>query len=294
MKNSTSVERRLIARVGAVCAAWAGLCAPALGQNWKSEEGPDVKVSEYGTVDLAVQDTDLAQVLEMLSIQGRKNIIASNSVSATVSANLYDVTFYEALDAILRVNGYGYIEQGNFIYVYTQGELEQIGRTESRIFELEYLSATDADEFIKPLLSEKGQSSARGDVQAGFLPSTSDGGADSYAYNVKLVVNDYPENLDKIAELLRVLDIPPQQVLIEATILQTSLDEDNAFGVDFSLIADMDFTDLSNPLSPVTDLLKGALGDPACRRPCRPRPRQAAATRRAADRRPTSGTRCSR
>ncbi|MCH8004934.1 MAG: hypothetical protein IH888_01735 [Planctomycetes bacterium] len=263
MQNSTSVERRLIARVGAVCAAWAGLCAPALGQNWRSEEGPNVKVSEYGTVDLAVQDTDLAQVLEMLSIQGRKNIIASNSVSATVSANLYDVTFYEALDAILRVNGYGYIEQGNFIYVYTQGELEQIGRTESRIFELEYLSATDADEFIKPLLSEKGQSSARGDVQAGFQPSSSDGGADSYAYNVKLVVNDYPENLDKIAELLEALDTPPQQVLIEAVILQTSLDEDNAFGIDFSLIADMDFTDLNNPLSAVSDIFNGSTGVPA-------------------------------
>ncbi|MHC4653252.1 MAG: type II secretion system protein GspD, partial [Planctomycetota bacterium] len=227
-KISDYIGRRFVARVGAVCAAWAMLATPAHAQVWGGEEGPEVNVTDYGTVDLAVQDTDLAQVLEMLSIQGRKNIITSKNVSATVSANLYDVTFYEALDAILSVNGYGYTEKGNFIYIYTQEELAEVEaasrRTESRIFQLEYLSA---------------------------------GGADSYAYEAKLVVNDYTENLDAIATLLEELDTPPQQVLIEASILQTTLDEANSYGVDFAVIADMDFLDLTDPLSPVNNLLNG-------------------------------------
>jgi type IV pilus assembly protein PilQ len=260
-KISDYIGRRIVARMGAACAAWAMLATPALAQVWGGEEGPEVNVTDYGTVDLAVQDTDLAQVLEMLSIQGRKNIITSKNVSATVSANLYDVTFYEALDAILSVNGYGYVEKGNFIYIYTQDELAEVEaasrRTESRIFMLEYLSAGDASEFIAPLLSEIGKASARGDVQTGFQPDISDGGADSYAYEAKLVVNDYAENLDAIAVLLKELDTPPQQVLIEATILQTTLDETNAFGVDFAVIADMDFLDLTDPLSPVNNLLGG-------------------------------------
>ncbi|MHC4106912.1 MAG: hypothetical protein ACYSTY_02380, partial [Planctomycetota bacterium] len=209
-------------------------------------------MSNYGTVDLAVQDTDLAQVLQMLSIQSRKNIITSKSVSATVTANLYDVTFHEALDSILRVNGYGYIEEGNFIYIYTQEELEEIKKsmreTVSRIFELDYLSAGDANEFITPLLSESGQSSNRGEVTAGFKPDVNDGGADSYAFTAKLVVNDYPEVLEAIAALLDELDTPPHQVLVEATVMQTALDETNAFGIDFSYIADLSFTNLTNPL----------------------------------------------
>ncbi|MHC4801884.1 MAG: type II secretion system protein GspD, partial [Planctomycetota bacterium] len=260
-KISDYIGRRFVARVGAVCAAWAMLATPAHAQVWGGEEGPEVNVTDYGTVDLAVQDTDLAQVLEMLSIQGRKNIITSKNVSATVSANLYDVTFYEALDAILSVNGYGYTEKGNFIYIYTQEELAEVEaasrRTESRIFMLEYLSAGDASEFIAPLLSEAGKASARGDVQTGFQPDISDGGADSYAYEAKLVVNDYTENLDAIATLLEELDTPPQQVLIEASILQTTLDEANSYGVDFAVIADMDFLDLTDPLSPVNNLLNG-------------------------------------
>jgi len=237
------------------------VATPAMGQTWGDAGGPEVSVTDYGTVDLAVQDTDLAQVLEMLSIQGRKNIITSRNVSATVSANLYDVTFYEALDAILTVNGYGYVEEGNFIYVLTQEELSEMQaatrRTESRIFELQYLSASDASEFIAPLLSDVGRAASRGDVQAGYATSTSDGGADSYAYAAKIVVNDYPENLEDIANLIAQLDTPPDQVLIEATILQTTLDESNAYGVDFSVIADMDFLDLTNPLSPINNLLAG-------------------------------------
>jgi type IV pilus assembly protein PilQ len=219
-------------------------------------------VSNYGTVDLAVQDTDLAQVLQMLSIQSRKNIITSKSVSATVTANLYDVTFHEALDSILRVNGYGYIEEGNFIYIYTQEELEEIKKsmreTVSRIFELDYLSAGDANEFITPLLSESGQSSNRGEVTAGFKPDVNDGGADSYAFTAKLVVNDYPEVLEAVAALLDELDTPPHQVLVEATVMQTVLDESNAWGVDFSYIADLSFTDLTNPLSAVANILAGS------------------------------------
>ncbi len=261
-KSSTSTGRLVSARVLAVCAVSTVLATPTVAQNWPDDGGAEVNVSNYGTVDLAVQDTDLAQVLEMLSIQGRKNIITSRDVSATVSANLYDVTFYEALEAILSVNGYGYVEEGNFIYLYTQEELAEVEaasrRTESRIFVLEYLSATDASEFIGPLLSESGRASARGDVQAGFQPDVSDGGADSYAFEAKLVVNDYVENLDAIATLLNDLDTPPQQVLVEAVILQTALNETNAFGFDFSLITDMNFIDLGNPLSPVANLLSGS------------------------------------
>ena len=72
-------------------------------------------IDQFGTVDLVVNETEVTQVLEMLAIQSQKNIIASNSVTGVVSANLYDVTFNEALDAILRVNGFGYVEEGNFV-----------------------------------------------------------------------------------------------------------------------------------------------------------------------------------
>ena len=226
-----------------------------------ANDAQDVVVDDFGTVDISVQDTDLAQVLQMLSLQSRKNIITSKRVSARVTANLYDVTFKEALDAILHVNGYGYIEQGNFIYVYTLeeiAELEKAARkTESRRFALEYLAAADAAEFVKPLLSYKGKLSFLGEVEKGFRPDDTSAGEDSWAYAAMLVVNDFPENVESITKLLGELDTPPQQVVVEATVVSTVVNEDNAFGVDFSVIANSDFTDFFNPLAAVNDLIRG-------------------------------------
>lgn len=227
----------------------------------------DAVVEEFGTFKLVVNETEVSQVLEMLAIQSKKNIIASNSVTGVVSANLYDVTFNEALDSILRVNGFGYIEEGNFVYVYTNEELDVIEKvrrkTESRIYELQYLSATDANEFITPLLSEDGEAAYRGDVEPGFEPTTSDAGGDSYAWTSKLVVNDYPENLDNITLLLLDLDTSPSQVVVEATVVQTNVQEDNEFGIDFTALSNIRIQSVVNPLNAAQDLIHGTLSPPA-------------------------------
>ncbi len=209
--------------------------------------GSGVKVSEYMTVDIFVQDEDLSNVLQMLSLQSHKNIVASRDVSASVTANLYGVTFYEALDAILNVNGYGYVEKGQFIYVYTLEEIQQIEeksrKLESKVVQLNYLNATDAAEFVTPLLSEQGQIKTNGDVGSFSVPADSPTGAEEFALAATLVIYDYAENVTEIAALLTQLDTRPSQVLVEATILQTALTESNAFGVDFSVLADVEFTD---------------------------------------------------
>ena len=195
----------------------------------------------------------------MLSMQSRKNIIASKNVAGTVTANLYDVTFYEALDAILRGLGYGYIERGNFIYVYTLEELRELRpqKRETKLYHLNYLSATDAESLVQPLLSEGGKISSLGSVDPGVSPDRGNAGHDSWAYEAVIVVNDYEENLESISMLIEDVDTPPDQVVVEATIVSTLVDEGNAWGVDFSVIAEVDFTSFTNPLSAVNNLLQG-------------------------------------
>ena len=206
-----------------------------------------VVVDDNFVVDLHVNDEELVNVLEMLSIQSQKSIIASKNVAARVTANLYGVTFYEALDAILNVNGYGYVQEGNFIYVYTLEEIEkkikESRKKITRVIPLNYLQSVDAAEFVKPLLSETGQIKVNGKVST--FPSLGDApvGGEDYAQNALLVVNDFEENITEIEGLVKQLDTRPSQIEIESTILQTNLTEANAFGVDFSLIADMDFSD---------------------------------------------------
>jgi len=92
----------------------------------QSVTASQVNVSDNGTVEIHVNDANLVEVLRMLSLQSQRNIIASKEVHGTVTANLYDVTVREALDAILHANGYDYREKGNFIYVYTTKELQDL------------------------------------------------------------------------------------------------------------------------------------------------------------------------
>ena len=223
----------------------------------------DLQGGNFDTFNIQVQDTELVKVLEMLALQGERNIIPSRNVAAVISVNLFDVTFDEALDAILTPNGFAIEESSNgkFIYVYAIEELErkrQLERkTEARMFELEHLSAGDAAKFATPLLSERGKLSFIGDVEGGIERDFNDMGRDNWAHSAILVVNDYPEQLIRIAELLGEIDTPPKQVIIDATIASVQVTENDGWGVDFSVIADLDYTGLLNPLSVVDDLLRG-------------------------------------
>ena len=225
-----------------------------------------VEVDDFDTFNIQVQDTELAQVLQMLALQSERNVIASRNVSAVISANLFDVTFYEAMDAILKPNGFRWVEEGKFIYVYTQEEFARMQaldrKTESRMFELEHLSAKDASEFATPLLSDRGKLSFIGEVEGGIEQDLSNMGGDDWAKSAILVVNDYPEQLERIAELLSEIDTAPRQVVVDATIASVQVSESDAFGVDFALIGNLDITQLVNPLGPVTDLLRGSAEPP--------------------------------
>ena len=215
------------------------------------------------TFTIQFQDTDILQALQMLSMQGRRNILASRGVQGKVSANLYDVGLFDALDVIMRANDLRLEESGNFIYVYTRQEWEDVTKSRlkkvSRNFPLEYLNAKDAGEFIGPILSEVGKVSFVGDVEKGFQPSATDGGSDSWAFQGMLVVSDYPENIKAIEALLKEIDTPPAQVIVESTVVSTDVQQNDGFGVDVSIIGNLSFSQFTNPLSGAQQLLNGSV-----------------------------------
>ena len=215
----------------------------------------DVSVSDSGTVEIHVNDANLVEVLRMLSLQSQKNIIASNQVSGHVTANLYGVTVREALDAILHANGYAYREKGNFIYVYTAKEIADIEKAErqptTEVFRLFYTPAANAVTMIKPVMSPDGQVSSTTAPETGLPTGVGDSGGDTHSTEDMLVVTDYPDNLEKIRKVIAEIDRRPQQILIEATILQASLNEDNALGIDFQVLGGVDFSTITTAMGQI-------------------------------------------
>ncbi len=226
----------------------------------KSVKTGDVKYDDaQGTVEIHVNDANVVEVLRMLSAQSQKNIIASKEVRGTVTANLYGVTVKEALDAILTSNGYTYRERGNFIFVYTTKEAKEIERAarvlKTEVFRVFYTPAANAVNMIKPVLSSEAQVSFTAPAVSGISSGTGDVGGNSHAIEDMIVITDYTENLDAVGKVLKEIDKRPQQILIEATILRAGLNEDNALGVDFNLLAGVK---LSNVLSNNSGQITGA------------------------------------
>ena len=231
--------------------------APASGQATTQAKTTDlganvVDVDVAGRVkQLNMQETPIEQALYFFSLQTKKNIIASKNVKGTVTVNLYNVTFEEALDAMLRPNGFDYIQKGDFIYVYTAEELTEIRKrdrhTVSKVIHLSYTTALDASVLIKPLLSSVGQFSVSPPALSGLAEGNTDNGGLNNAGGDIIVLNDYQENVDTVTSALHEIDVRPKQVLIESTVLNASLDDENALGIDLiSISGAADFSSLTN------------------------------------------------
>lgn len=273
--------RRATLQRGTRCLTWlsalavCGLDAAAMAQ----EEGvlpiippppvrpvgtSEVKVSEFMTVDVVAQNDYVTNVLQKLAIQARRNIVPSAHVERLVTANIYGVPFYDALNGLLQPNGLGYVEEGEFIFVYSAEEMEekQVGGfgAVSKVLHLDYLRAEDAQTYVASLLSANGSTEISRDLgeeggEAAAAVPGSVGGAvtdtndiytpeeDEYDLRNSLIVHDLPERIERVEAFLKEIDTRPAQVLIEASIIQTSITEDNAFGIDFAILGEEAFTD---------------------------------------------------
>lgn len=255
--------------------------APAADKD-KNPIGPgqafaEVRVSPYFLVDIVAQNASLVGILQKLAIQSRRNIVSAKAVDTPISATIYAVPFETALNALLKPQGLGFIERDGVLYVYPQNEIDRLSAADrgvvSKVIRLNYITAEDAAEFAKDALSPNGRVKATSDGGgkegggsggasggssgggsggesgggSGGIVASSDGvyspDTEKFALSNAIVVTDHPENVAAVEAMIAEIEEQPIQVLLEATIVQTKLTEANAFGVDFALLNDIQFTD---------------------------------------------------
>lgn len=220
-------------------------------------------MSPRGTVELHVADADLSTVLKTLSRQSRRNIIAARDVSGKVTADLYDLTLEQTLDAILRANDCAWRERDGLIYVYTTTELARIQENERppecRIFHLKHINGEEASKLLQPLLSKDGRITVTSKSETGVSEGATESGGNSLATEDYLLIIDTPERLAAVTKVLNEIDARPKQVLIEATILRAQLNQENAMGIDFNIVTGVDLRMLNSTSSGITNLTTGKL-----------------------------------
>src|SRR3989338_4311166 len=216
----------------------------------KSREGNE------NNVTLDFKDADIQNILRVLAYKSGVNIIAGKEVVGTVTIRLVDVPWEQALQVILSTYGFAYEREGNIISVSTvdalkerrekKKELIEIEGVTSKVFMLQYLDAADAKKMLEPQLSPQGKISVLeitgqkgwkiGAAVAGGTSSEEgkERRARENARSRSLVITDTPTFLDRLAKILKEIDVKPVQVLIEARIMEGDKNVLRGMGVEWS------------------------------------------------------------
>ncbi|WP_157953725.1 type II secretion system protein GspD [Oceanimonas marisflavi] len=158
--------------------------------------------------------------MDMLSRQQKLNIMLATGVSGPVSVNLYEVETSRAIQMIA--------ESANFVVERRHGSYfirkrEDVGKysynnlTELKTFKVQYSDPVAIQDILSKYISSYGNITA--------LPERG-----------LLVVEDKPEFLTRIGELLEEIDRQPRQILIEAKIFDVTLQDSDVFGIDWATI----------------------------------------------------------
>jgi type IV pilus assembly protein PilQ len=189
--------------------------------------GQGVELSEKdGRISLVARNAALSEVVAELARSQHLNIVAANDIDAVISITLHDVPVEEALTAILEVANYTWVRRSNIILITSLVAAANLPadaqNRQIQIFELDFAKATTVASAIEGFLSPIGKASV-----SSIDPT------DNRHSRELVIVEDLPASLARVAAYIHQIDQPPRQVLIEAHILQVSLNDTNEHGVDF-------------------------------------------------------------
>ena len=76
-----------------------------------------VSMTEEGNVSLDFREADIRNVLQVLAYRSGMNIVTSPEVTGTITIQLSNVPWQQALDVILQTYGYAYERKGSILSV---------------------------------------------------------------------------------------------------------------------------------------------------------------------------------
>ena len=169
---------------------------------------------------LDFQNIDVRSVLQLLADTGGQNIVVSDAVTGNLTLRLQNVPWDEALDIVLRTKGLDKVREGNVLIVGPTAELaaeekahlaarnqiQQLEPLHTEFLQVNYAKASDLAALIKAGGGKNSMLSQRGALSVDERTNT-------------LLIKDTDERLASIRALVRKLDVPVKQVLIEARIV---------------------------------------------------------------------------
>jgi type IV pilus assembly protein PilQ len=172
-------------------------------------------------ISIDLQDADIEHVLRLIGQVAGYNLILDENVSGTISLKLENVPWDQALDLVLLQKDLGMVKRGNILRIATAQQLE---KEHQRVIQARKaaLEAQKSRQELAPLTTEYIQINytTAGQLQPQvqkFLSKRGQVSQDSRTN--QLIVSDTPSHIQKIKSVIRKLDRPERQVLIEARVV---------------------------------------------------------------------------
>ena len=202
-------------------------------------------------VSLQLHDVEVRAALKLLAEFASINLVASDGVKGRLSVNLQDMVWDQALRHIVRMAGLALYTDGSVYHVLTHEELNSRQRVDAEVlqrrrdaeplvahaFALHYVRAA---EVARALLGTSSTTSG-GPLAVSVAPSGAHGKWLSAQAQVffdprtnQIFISDTAERVQAIGKLLRHIDVPVKQVVIEARIVEADESFGRALGVKYS------------------------------------------------------------
>ncbi len=182
-------------------------------------------------VSLNFDNIEIRNVLLLIAEVSDMNIIANDDVKGVITLRLNNVPWDQALDVILESKGLGMEKEGNILRIApkeimlkrkldnaeTEMKLSETSVKETKAFSVNYGPVDDIAQKIKDQIKDNGTVSADVRTRQIFVTTT-------------------PEKLKEIEEqIIRRLDVPDQQVTIEARIVEANSNFTRDLGVSWGI-----------------------------------------------------------
>ena len=210
---------------------------------------PIVNCRAEASVTMNIVDSEVREVLTSLASIGGVNIVADDSVNGKITVQLAGVSFQEALDIITKTKGLQYQTIGNTIIVGTKNNMSA-GFGQLHVFHLKFANPDDVVNAAKLALGLGGStesSSTENSTQTTTTSNTNsttsnNDGKTTAEISGNLTVDKATNSLlfygtaseaQKIRVVLDQIDIPYEQVSLEAQVMSINKTDSKNLGIEW-------------------------------------------------------------
>lgn len=168
-------------------------------------------------VTVHAEDAYLPSILSILAKESGYNIVTDPHVNRQdkISIHMDDVPIEQAINLVVRAVGLSYEIVGNsFLIAEPKKLLEEVGIT-SHVVDLKYADAVEVKMFLQDLTDQ---------IQVDTSGN-------------KILVNASPKKIAEIEEVIRQIDQPATQIMMEVRLIEVGVDVEEDLGIDWSRLA---------------------------------------------------------